>query len=132
MKIKMKEQKCRPLSIYEQSILLPILLKGLEIKKGKVNAVTRKQIIHALRRQELRINLKQVERIINHIRLNDLIEGLVGTATGYYIIGSEQELMDYEVSLLSREAALRKVRMSMQRQRRSMFSQVPERQTKLF
>ena len=132
MKIQLKEKKCYPLSIYEQNILLPVLMKGLGIKKGKVNAVTRRHIIKGLRSQKLRINLRQVERIIHHIRMNDLIEGLVGTATGYYIIGREQELMDYEASLLSRETELRKVRMSMQRQRRSMFHQVPERQTQLF
>ena len=132
MKTKSQVKKCLPLSIYEQNVLLPILMKGLEVKKGKVNAVTRKQILTGIKSQNVKINRSHVERIINHIRMNDLIEGLVGSTTGYYITSTEQELMDYEVSLQKREASLKKVRLIMQRQRRSMFSQEPEKQTQLF
>ena len=132
MKTKSQVKKCLPLSIYEQNVLLPILMKGLEVKKGKVNAVTRKQILTGIKSQNVKINRRHVDKIINHIRMNDLIEGLVGSTTGYYITSTEQELMDYEVSLQKREASIKKVRMIMQRQRRSMFSQEPEIQTQLF
>ena len=132
MKIQMKVQKSRPLSIYEQNILLPILIKGLEVKKGKVNAVTCKQILNGVKSQNLKMNRRHLDKLINHIRMNDLIEGLVGSTTGYYITSTEQELKDYEGSLLSREASLKRVRMTMQRQRKSMFALEPERQTQLF
>ncbi len=123
----------RPLTNYHQNVLLPILMKGLEMKKGKMNAVTSKQIVNGLRSQGLKINHRDVCMLINHIRTNDLVVGLMASSsTGYYITNSEQDFMDYEQSLLGREKAIRKVRMSIQRQRRSMFAQFSPRQTQLF
>ena len=132
--MKVKSQT-RSLSYYEQNVLLPILMNGLEMKKDKINAVTSNQIVYGLRKQGLKVNSRSVKRIINYIRINDLIVGLMGCAYGYYIISSEQEFIDYEYNLLVREVALQKVRLSIQRQRRSMFSehsQISNRQTQLF
>ena len=123
----------RPLGNYDHNVLLPILMKGLEMKKGKINAVTSKQIVQGLRSQGLKINHRDVFMLINHIRTNDLIVGLMASSSdGYYITNSEQDFMNYEDTLLAREKAIRKVRMSIQRQRRTMFSQIVPRQTQLF
>ena len=119
----------RPLSNYEQNVLLPILMKGLQNKRGRVNAVTRRQIVTGLRSQGLKINDSSVYTMINHIRTNDLIVGLMAASAGYYITNSEQDFMDYEDSLMGREKEIRKVRMSIQRQRRRLFA---PRQLQLF
>lgn len=134
MKNRMKRVTYRPLSNYEQNVLLPILMKGLGMKKGKLNAVTNKQIVHSVRKHGVRISSSSVSLLINHIRTNDLMVGLMATSYGYFVSSSEQELVDYEKSLMSREVALRKVRMSMQRQRKTMFAQMAEReaQSQLF
>lgn len=134
MKNRMKRVTYRPLSNYEQNVLLPILMKGLGMKKGKLNAVTNKQIVHSVRKHGVRISSSSVSLLINHIRTNDLMVGLMATSYGYFVSNSEQELVDYEKSLMSREVALRKVRMSMQRQRKTMFAQMAEReaQSQLF
>ena len=134
MKNRMKKVTYRPLSNYEQNVLLPILMKGLGMKKGKLNAVTNKQIVHSVRKHGVRISSSSVSLLINHIRTNDLMVGLMATSYGYFVSSSEQELVDYEKSLMSREVALRKVRMSMQRQRKTMFAQMAEReaQSQLF
>ena len=131
MKNKLKKESCR-LSVYEQNVLLPILINGMEMKRGKTNAVTNKQIVHRLRGHGLKVVERDVCRLINYIRTNDLVEGLVASFFGYYITNSEQELIDYEDSLLGREAAIRKVRMSIQRQRRAMFAKLAQKQTQLF
>ena len=131
MKNELKKQT-RTLSNYEQNVLLPILLKGLETKKGKKNAVTNKQIVQGLQSQGLKIKDTDVRLLINHIRTNDLIEGLMATSAGYFTTNSVQELVGYEDSLLGREKAIRKVRMSIKRQRRAMFEQYIPRQTQLF
>ena len=133
MKNELKKQT-RPLTNYDHNVLLPILMKGLELKKGKMNAVTSKQIGQGLRSQGLKINDRNVCKLINHIRTNDLIVGLMATSAGYYITNSEQELVKYEGSLLGREKEIRKVRMSIKRQRRTMFSQYASKhtQTQLF
>lgn len=132
MKKVLKRETYRPLSIYEQNVLLPIMIKGLKMKKTKANAVTANGIVLGIRSQGLRINCRNVERIIQHIRINDLIVGLMASSIGYFVTNNEQELMDYEKSLLCREASLRNTRMTMQRQRREMFSKMVERQTQLF
>ena len=89
-------------------------------------------MVEVLQGYGLKLNESNVCRIIRFIRVNDLIVGLKGSSAGYYIISSEQEFMGYEDTLLSREVALRKVRMSMKRQRRAMFSQVAQKQVHLF
>ncbi len=127
-----KRLKKRLLSNYELNVLLPILMKGLEMKKGKPNAVTSNEIIKALRKNGLKINGRSVWMLINHIRNNDLIVGLIATSSGYYITSNEQEFADYENSLLGREAALRKVRMNIKRQRKTMFATTQQTQTQLF
>ena len=127
-----KEKTHRPLSMYEQNVLLPILIKGLEMKKGRANAVTSKQIIQALRNYGVKISKTSLHYLINHIRTNDLMVGLMASSEGYYMSSSEQESIAYENTLLGRERELRRVRMSMQRQRRAMYLQLPERKPQLF
>ena len=122
----------RTLSNYELNVLLPILKRGLETKKGKANAVTGRQIIEGLRGHGLKVSPRSLQMVINYIRTNDLVVGLVGSVAGYYITNNELEFIGYEMRLMSREAALRKVRMSITRQRRAIFSQHEERQTQLF
>lgn len=126
------KKRTQPLNNYEQNVLLPILMKGLKMKRGMMNAVTNKQIIHGLRAHGLRTNEKNLCKLINYIRINDLVAGLMASSTGYYIASNEQELIKYENSLLNREVKIRKVRMSIKRQRRAMFSKLSYKQTQLF
>ena len=131
MKKELKKEK-RSLNSYDLNVLLPILKKGLEKKKGIANAVTGKEIMLGLQSNGLKINMRNISRIINYIRLNDLIVGLMGSSAGYYITDNEQELIKYENRLLSHEASLREVRMSMKRQRNSMVSLSTLREPQLF
>ena len=116
------KKKTRKITNYEQKVLLPILLKGLKTKKGKKNAVTNKEIVYGLQSHGFRICETDVRALINHIRTNDLVVGLIATSTGYYITNNEQDFLNYEDSLLGRETAIRDVRYSIQRQRRMMFT----------
>ena len=120
------------LSNYEQNILLPILMKGLKRKRGAENAITNRQIVLALRKHGLKINERCVRKVVNHIRTNDLVVGLMASDAGFYIAQSEQEFIRYENRLLSREEALRQVRMSIERQRRAMLSHRSQEQVLLF
>ena len=128
---KVKRVAC-PLSVYEYNVLLPILVNALKIKKGRANAVTSTQIVEALRSHEMKVNERSVCRIINHIRMNDLIVGLMGSSAGYYITNSEQEFLNYEESLLRREEAIKEVRLCIKKQRKSMFSQLSQKHPQLF
>ena len=129
--LKLKKET-RHLSNYDLNVLLPILIKSLEMKQGKENAVRGKQIIEGLRNHGLKINRRSLYMLINHIRTNDLVVGLMASTVGYYITSNNQELMDYENSLLSREVEIRKVRKSIKRQRSALFLDLPKKQTQLF
>ena len=129
MKKELKKEK-QTLNNYDLNVLLPILKKGLEKKKGIANAVTAKEIMLGLQSNGLKINMRNIARIINYIRLNDIIVGLMGASAGYYITDNEQALIKYENLLLSHEASLRNVRMSMKRQRTVLFLQKDEQPLK--
>ena len=129
---KRRNEATRALSAYEQNVLLPILMKGLQMKKGKKNAVTNNQMVEAVRKHGVKINYRSMIMVINHIRTNDLIVGLMASSLGYYITDNEHELINYEESLQKREMALRKVRMSMQRQRQFMFQHYTQKQMQMF
>ena len=116
-------KESRALSSYELNVLLPILIKGLEMKKGRTNAVTKRQIMLSIKKHGLKINHSGLSKLIRHIRVNEIIVGLLASPDGYFITNNEQELMKYEDSLMSREAALRKLRMSIKRQRTALFLQ---------
>lgn len=120
------------LNKYELNVLLPILVKALEMKRGKKNAITGKEITEGLINSGVKANETQVCRIIYHIRMNDIIAGLMGSRYGYYISNSAEELMHYENNLLKRERALKEVRMSIKRQRRILHAQLAQKQIQLF
>ena len=112
-----------PLNDYELRVLLPVILAGLKDKQGKRNAVTNGYIIGRLKQQGYRIDAARLRKIINHIRTNDLIPGLIATSEGYFLAEDEQELMDYEDSLRGREEAIKAVRLAIARQRRMLYTE---------
>lgn len=117
------QEQTEPLTEYEEQTLLPQLVRGLQTKVGKAMSVTNKAIIDGMNRNlGLKISDARVRKLINHIRTNDLVPCLIATSNGYYIAESEQELKEYEESLLGRESAIRQVRLSIQRQRQRKYS----------
>ena len=118
-------EQTEPLTEYEEQTLLPQLVKGLRTKIGKSMSVTNKAIIEGMKKNlGLSISDARVRKLINHIRTKDLVPCLIATSNGYYIAETEQELKEYEESLLGREEAIRNVRLSIQRQRISKYQQL--------
>lgn len=122
-------EETSPLTEYEMTELMPVMIRGLQTKKGKANAVTNKHIVRSLK-SNFKISEPRVRKIINNIRTNHTIPGLIATSEGYYIAETEQELIDYEESLLGREMAIRQVRESIAMQRRMLYRK--EQQSSLF
>lgn len=112
-----------PLSDYELKTVLPQIVRGLLRKVGKANAITNSAIVRGMKANlNLSLTEARVRKIINHIRCHDLVPCLIATSNGYYIAESEQELREYETSLLGREEAIRNVRLAIQRQRTRKFN----------
>jgi hypothetical protein len=119
--IKGFSEQTSPMTEYETTVLLPVILQGLKDKQGKRNAVTNTYIVGRLKKAGFSINDARLRKVINHIRTNDLLPGLIATSEGYFLAQSAQELMDYEDSLRGREEAIREVRMAIARQRRILY-----------
>lgn len=120
------ENETAPLSDYERETLLPEMVKLLSTKYGEYNAVTNSYIIASLKGAfsvsfDSRIGGARVRKLINHIRINGLIPGLMASSKGYYIASSAAELQTYEESLKNREDAIRAVRLSIAKQRREIY-----------
>jgi hypothetical protein len=126
--IKNFENETQPLTDYETNVLLPVLIRGLEVKKGHATVVTNKYIVSTLK-GSYNLNEARVRKIINHIRTNDIIPGLIATSDGYFIAETEAELLEYEESLKGREDAIRAVRLAIARQRRILYQQARQEQT---
>lgn len=119
--IKNFEIETQPLTEYEEMVIMPKVIDALSKCIGKEYSATNRQIIDSLN-FGYRIYDGRIRKIINHIRTHGIINGLIATNEGYYIATSEQELADYEQSLLGREEAIRVVRISISKQRKEMFN----------
>ncbi|MBV5348868.1 hypothetical protein JZU61_04330 [bacterium] len=119
--IKNFEVETAPLTEYEEKTLLPVFVRGLAKKVGKDNAVTNKHIVKTMKAAMYKITDARVRKIINHIRIKGIVLGLIATSDGYYVATSEEELAEYEESLKGREDAIRAVRISISRQRKTLY-----------
>lgn len=111
-----------PLTEYEENVLLPLVLRGLKTKIGKENAVTNRTIVQRFNIAGYTVTEPRIRKLINHIRMTDLLPGLIATSGGYFLATSEAELLDYEQSLIGREDAIKQVRLAIARQRRILYN----------
>lgn len=111
-----------PLTEYEENVLLPLVLRGLKTKVGKENAVTNRTIVQRLNIAGYTVTEPRIRKLINHIRMTDLLPGLIASSGGYFLATSEAELLDYEQSLIGREDAIKQVRLAIARQRRILYN----------
>jgi glutamyl/glutaminyl-tRNA synthetase len=94
-----------------------IIAKRFELKRGKENIVTAEQIIEGLATHYgVRFKESRVRKMIQFIRLNNLVPGLVANSKGYFVTETPQELEDWIESLRSRENAIRHIRETAEKQ----------------
>lgn len=80
--------------------LVPVIIKGINIRVGKEMAVSGTLIC-----EKLKIKGARLRKIINYIRVNNLIYGLCSCVKGYYIAKTLQELEGCIISLRQRVAS---------------------------
>ena len=113
------ERETAELNDYELNILLPIFVRCLSAKVGRLKAVKNKYMVERLKERGYQISDARVRKIVNYIRTNGLVPCLIAT---YYIAENEAEVIDYEDSLLGRENEIRRVRQAIQQQRKSKYN----------
>ena len=115
--LKLFEDITEELTDYENQIVKPIIIQGLELKRGKENAVTNKHIVKKLKDMQINTSTPRVRKIIHDIRVNDTIPCLIATSSGYYISKDIEELDSYILSLAQRIRSIKEIRDSLREQR---------------
>lgn len=115
------------LSDYEERVLLPVIIAGLKVKHGVSMAVKNEYICHVLTNKGYKnVTPARVRKIINHIRLNRLIPGLVASSKGYWVEKDPVRLRVYINSLNDRcraiEAVAKALEKDLQAHQPSLFN----------
>jgi len=114
------ETETAPLS--EQELLLvPKFCNGFANKIGKQNAITNKNIIAGFKNIGINLSESRVRKIVNYIRVNNLVSCLMATSDGYFISNEAEEIKQFIDSLMSRERAIRQVREAMEIQHKLLM-----------
>ena len=61
-------EQTKPLTDYEDKVILPLIVQGLHGKVGKYKAITNKAMCSALKSYGCKIDSPRIRKIINHIR----------------------------------------------------------------
>jgi hypothetical protein len=86
--------------------LVPVFVECLRKRIGKASAITNKDMVAAFARQGHSITQPRVRKIVNVIRMADLLPGLIATSDGYYVSYDEMEVAKYIESLKGRIGAI--------------------------
>ena len=120
MAIVLFEPETVKLTEYELEKLVPVMVKCLQNKIGKDNAVSNRYMVEKMREHGYDITEIRVRKIINYIRTNGIIECLMASNRGYYITKDKSEMQKYCHSLYQRQEAIEEVRLAMENQMEKM------------
>jgi len=121
------EDHTAPLNDYEKNTLMPVIIKGLQKRIGKNNAITNAEMCRKLNNHFYlnspsykKITGARVRKIINHIRLYDKVSCLVSSSKGYYVTNNIEDINRYIESLEKRAKALFSVASALTKQRNNL------------
>ena len=118
------EKETAPLTEYEEQTLLPIMVKCLNRHKGKEQAISNRRMMEGLESSGYVVGgSARIRKLINHIRINGLVDCLMASNSGYYITEDPWEMQRYIESLQGREDAICAVKEAMQEQLMRMNEQ---------
>lgn len=105
------------LTAEEKNTILPIIVNGLNLCIGKSKAYTNKQIVDAVKgKYNIKLNGPRLRKLIQYIRINDLVPLLVATSKGYYVSEDKEEIRDYIHSLEQRLHSIHNTTNSLKKQ----------------
>lgn len=114
------EDQTAPLNDYEKNILMPAMIRGLQRRIGKSNAITNAEMCRKLKANYKEVNGARIRKIINHIRLYDKVSCLVSSSKGYYVTNNVDDINRYIESLEKRAKAIFSVAHALTTQRNNL------------
>lgn len=91
--------------------LIPMMVDRFKNKRGIAHIVTAETMISKIN-EAFGVKLKdtRIRKIIQYIRVNNLVPGLIATSRGYYTAETTAEINEWIESLKAREFAIRQIR----------------------
>lgn len=86
------EKQTHELTPYEMEQILPKVVKRMKTKLGKENAVTNPQVVKAFKEHGFKLSGPRFRKIIQYIRVNGLIDGLVSHGKGYFVAVKKEDI----------------------------------------
>jgi len=117
------EELTQPLNDYERDTLLPLIVWGLRLKTGSDKVIAGSTIVSRMRDKGYKLDGPRLRKIINHIRLHNLIPCLVSTSKGYFVASNDREITECITSLQSRADATQAIIHALTKQRAQTFQQ---------
>jgi hypothetical protein len=110
------EKQTQDLTSEEMNRVLPLVVRGLNSHVGKSNAISSSDIKKALK-TKYNINLysTRLRKIVNYLRINDIVPFLCSCGKGYYI-GTNEDVLNTIQSLNERISSMQNVVNSLKRQ----------------
>lgn len=109
------EEETKPLT-EEEHKLLPEFVRCLQKYTGKKNAITNKSIREGYWRKGIKLSDSRIRKIINHIRLHNMVPKLCANSRGYYIAQNNEELQEYVNGLRQRVGAIKAILTTLEEQ----------------
>lgn len=95
--------------------IVSIIVDRFRKKPGMKNIVTNQQMIAGLKsHHQIEISESRIRKIIQYIRINEMIPGLIATSKGYYSTNDIDELEQWIESMKQREHSIRESRKSIE------------------
>lgn len=92
----------------EEESLVPIIVKRFKDRPGKQNIVTNPKMIAGIKTNfGIELTEPRIRKIIQFIRLNNILPGLVGTSKGYFYAEKESDIELWIESMKQRENSIR-------------------------
>lgn len=117
------EKQTHELTPYEIETILPLVIQRLKTKIGKKNAVTNSHVVKAFTDRGFKLTEPRFRKIIQHVRVNGLISGVVSYGKGYFVAEKRSDIQTNVESLDKRINAQIITRDSLKHQMKQMFDQ---------
>lgn len=115
----------------EERRILVMIVNRFKRRPGKKNRITNKQIVSALKKSKgIEITEPRIRKIIQFIRLNNFLPGLVATSSGYWLTNDPKELKEWIETMQEREEAIRASREAGERDLQSLLKSLEQQQIK--